>query len=70
MEKRNSKKIAFIVITMLAFLLLISGGILTIIAVLIKENKLFYISVPMLIVAFVTYLVLFIILGLFFKKKE
>ena len=70
MEKTNKNKIIFIVITILAFLLLISGGILTVISVMIKENKLLYISIPLIGIAFVIYVVLFIILVLFFKKKE
>ena len=70
MEKTKKNKIIFIVITILAFLLVLAGGILTIISVLLKETNLLYVGIPMMIGAFIIYIVLFIVLVVFFKKKE
>lgn len=70
MERMNKNKIIFIVITILAFLMLISGGILIIVSIMIKTDNLIYIGLPLICVSFVTYIILFIILVVFFKKKE
>ncbi len=70
MEKTKKNKIIFIVITILAFLLVLAGGILTIISVLLKETNLLYVGIPMMIGAFIIYIILFIVLIFFFKKKE
>lgn len=70
MDKQKKNKIIFISITIFAFLSLIGGGILTIISVMIKDLKLLYIALPLIGFAFILYIVLFIILVFFFKKKE
>lgn len=70
MEKMNKNKIIFIVITIISFLMLVSGGVLTIIGVMLDETKLFYISIPLISISFLSYIVLFFILLMFFKKKE
>jgi len=70
MDKMKKNKTIYIIITMLAFLILIAGGILTVIGVMINQTKLFYISLPLIGGAVLIYIILFIILLFFFKKKE
>ncbi len=70
MDKQKRNKIIFISITILAFLSLIGGGILTVISVMIKDLKLLYVALPLIGFAFILYIVLFIILVFFFRKKE
>ncbi|MBR6071754.1 MAG: hypothetical protein IKP77_02840 [Acholeplasmatales bacterium] len=70
MEKMSKNKIIFIVITIVSFLMLVGGGILTIISVMMNYANLLYISIPLIGISFISYIVLFIILVIFFKKKE
>ena len=70
MDKQKKNKIIFITITIIAFLALIGGGILTVISVMLKEPNLLRISLPIIGSAFIIYIVLFIVLIVFFKKKE
>ena len=70
MDKMSKNKVIFVIITIIAFLVLIGGGILTVVGVMINNINLFYISLPLIGGAVVIYIVLFIILLVFFKKKE
>ncbi len=70
MDKQKRNKTIFIVVTAIAFLLLIGGGILTVISVILKKPNILQISLPLIGSAFIIYIILFIVLVFFFKKKE
>lgn len=58
----KNQKTTFIVFVIIAFILLCLGGISTVIGALIKENRLIYLGLTLLVIGFLLYAVLFFIL--------
>lgn len=68
----SNRKISGVVIgfIVVAFLILVGGGITTISGVLMKENRLIYLGLVLLGIGFILYIILFFVIVIKFVKKS
>ena len=64
----KNKKVTFITFVIIGFIILCLGGLSTIVGAALKEKRLIYLGLTLLIIGFVLYIILFCIL-LFWAKK-
>lgn len=66
-KKISSVIIAFIIV---AFIILVLGGLSTVIGVMIKENRLLYLGLVLMVIGFILYIILFFIIAYKITKKS
>lgn len=66
-KKISSVIIAFIIV---AFIILVIGGLSTVIGVMIKENRLLYLGLVLMVIGFILYVILFFIIAYKITKKS